>query len=163
MKFVFNMPKLKAPTFNKRSDHEAESTQDHSKEVQLQQEQQQHPPEQVETEQQPRMATTPADPTTPQKAPQAAAPPKKKARKEEEEAKKGREKEDDMRVGPSAPVDSRYKLLELEARMDKLEAELDHTAELMHSTIVRASVLQAATKSMLAELPQPKTSGCAEP
>ena len=62
-------------------------------------------------------------------------------------------------------VDSRYKILELESRMDRLEAELDHTAELMHSTIVRASVLQASTKSMLAELaePLPKASACAEP
>ena len=45
--------------------------------------------------------------------------------------------------------DMRLKILELENRMDKLESELDITAEVMHGTLLRATMLQTATKTML--------------
>ena len=45
--------------------------------------------------------------------------------------------------------DSRQRILELECRMEKLESDLDYTAEVMHKTLVRASLLQVATNTML--------------
>lgn len=48
--------------------------------------------------------------------------------------------------------DSWQKILELECRMDQLESELGFTAEVMHKTLVRASLLKVATNAMLRDV-----------
>ena len=53
--------------------------------------------------------------------------------------------------------DSRQRIVELECRMDQLEFDIDCTAEIMHKTLVRASLLQVATNAMLSGM------DCAEP
>ena len=48
--------------------------------------------------------------------------------------------------------DSWQKILELECRMVQLESELDYTADVMHKTLVRASLLKVATNAMLRDV-----------
>lgn len=127
--FTLKLPKLRPPSFRKSVQAEAPV---HSS-------LQASPPESEKCVGQTQQQPQPAQEPEPEK-------------QEQQQKQQGRQQQQPEAKMARHLSDSRQRILELECRMDKLESDLDFTAEVTHKTLVRASLLQVATSAMLRDM-----------